>query len=231
MRFQVSVRGILGQGGMGVIRDLNIRAAAVVLRSGGMVAFPTDTVYGLGADAFNESAVKRIFNAKNRDKDHGLPVLISQLGQIKQLVNKLSKPEEKLIKHYWPGALTIVFKRNSKVPNIVSGGSDTIAIRMPSSEVALNLIEEFGGPIVGTSANRTGFAEAVSAEQADSEIGSWLDYLIPSDEICSGTPSTILDMTTSPPRILREGGVKTEEIFDFLGISPPGNQDEPQPVG
>ncbi|MFL2639923.1 MAG: L-threonylcarbamoyladenylate synthase [Dehalococcoidia bacterium] len=213
-----------------MIRDLNIRAAAVVLRSGGMVAFPTDTVYGLGADAFNESAVKRIFSAKNRNKDHGLPVLISQIDQIKQLVNKLSKSEEKLIKHFWPGALTIVFNRHSKVPNIVSGGSDTIAVRMPSSEVALNLIEEFGGPIVGTSANRSGFSEAVSAEQAESEIGTWLDYLIPSDEICSGTPSTILDMTTSPPRILREGGVTAEEIFDFLGISSNDNQDEPQPV-
>lgn len=231
MRSQVSVRGILGQGGLGVIRDLNIRAAAVVLRSGGMVAFPTDTVYGLGADAFNESAVKRIFHAKNRNKDHGLPVLISQLDQIKQLVDKLSKSEEKLIKHFWPGALTIVFNRNPKVPNIVSGGLDTIAIRMPSSEIALNLIEEFGSPIVGTSANRSGFSEAVSAEQAESEIGSWLDYLIPSDEICSGTPSTILDMTTSPPRILREGSVKTEEIFDFLGITSTDNQDEPQPVG
>ena len=102
---------------------------------------------------------------------------------------------------------------------------------MPSSEIALDLIEEFGGPIVGTSANRSGFAEAKSAEEAEKEIGSWLDYIIPSDEICSGTPSTILDITTSPPRILREGGVAASEIFDFLGIASIDNQDEPQPVG
>ena len=214
-----------------MIRDLNIRAAAVVLRSGGMVAFPTDTVYGLGADAFNERAVDRIFSAKNRNRDHGLPVLISHLDQINDLVRKLSKTEKNLIKHFWPGALTIVFARNPKVPNIVSGGLDTIAIRMPSSEIALDLIEEFGGPIVGTSANRSGFSEAKSAEEAEKEIGSWLDYIIPSDEICSGTPSTILDITTSPPRILREGGVSSSEIFDFLGIPSIDNQDEPQPVG
>jgi len=200
-------------------KDAEIRTAAIILKTGGMVAFPTDTVYGLGVDPFNEEAVSRIYKAKNRDEKNGLPILVNEPEQVLILAESIPPTALKLMKKFWPGALTIVLLKNSKVPNIVSGGQNTIAVRMPDNEVALNLIKEFGGPIVGTSANRSGFPEAVSPEDAYEKLGIFLDYAIGNEEISLRPSSTILDLTSPLPRILREGTITEEEIIEFLDIT------------
>lgn len=213
--------------------DLHIRAAAIVLKAGGIVAFPTDTLYGLGADAFNAEAVERIFSAKERDRSHGLPILIGSSGQLSQVAVKVSREAAMLAERFWPGALTLVLHRSPSVPDIVSGGGSTIAVRVPDHPVTLHLIEYAGGPIVGTSANRTGASDAASPEQVEEQLGPWLDYVIHAGSTPEGKPSTIVDMTTPKPQVLREGAVSSEDIFEALKGAPTEEdpQDEAQPVG
>jgi L-threonylcarbamoyladenylate synthase len=196
--------------------ELRIHAAVLVLKAGGIVAYPTDTLYGLGADAFNMEAVERVFAAKGRDRDHGLPVLIADIGQLDQVAVEVSAAALQLARCFWPGALTLVLKRSPQLPAIVSGGAPTVAVRIPNHEVPLALVRQLGNPIIGTSANRTGASDPVTAMEVDEQIGPWLDYIIDVGETPRGEPSTIVDMTGQEPRILREGALPAEEVLDAL---------------
>ena len=212
--------------------DLRIQTAVVMLRAGGVIAFPTDTLYGVGADAFNVEAVERVFTAKGRDREHGLPVLIADSGQICQVAVNVSKAADHLASRFWPGALTLVLRRSPELPAIVSGGVPTVAVRVPAHPIPVRIIRALGNPIVGTSANRAGESDPVTMAEVEEQIGPWLDYVFEDDAFePHGEPSTIVDMTTRRPRVLREGAVTSEEIFHALEeLKAENPRDEPERV-
>ena len=142
--------------------ELQIRAAVVMLKVGGIICFPTDTLYALGADAFNAEAVARVFRAKGRDEDQGLPVLLSDAEQLRQVAIDIPDSAWKLARRYWPGALTMVVRRSPNLPDIVSGGAKTVAVRVPAHPIAREIIRELGRPVIGTSANRTGASDSLT---------------------------------------------------------------------
>ena len=212
--------------------DLRVRAAVVMLRAGGVIAFPTDTLFGVGADAFNVEAVERVFTAKGRDREHGLPVLIADASQIQQVAVNVSKAADHLASKFWPGALTLVLRRSSNLPAIVSGGVETVAVRVPDHPIPARIIRSLGHPIVGTSANRAGASDPVTMAEVEEQIGPWLDYVFEDETFGPrGEPSTIVDMTTRRPRVLREGAVTSEEIFQALEeLKTEDSRDEPERV-
>lgn len=211
---------------------LQLRAAGIILKVGGIVAFPTDTLYGIGVDVFNKGAVERVFLAKGRDRDHGLPVLIGDINELSRVAVDVSPEALTLAQRFWPGALTLVLRRSPDVPEAVSGGAPTVAVRVPAHPVPLHLIQDIGGPIIGTSANHAGGADATTVSEVEEQLGAWLDYVVDAGVAPRGEPSTIVDMTTSRPQILREGALSSAEIFAALEDLPKEDpRDEPQPVG
>ena len=202
--------------------DRKVRAAALLLRVGGIVAYPTDTLYGLGVDAFNAAAVERVFLAKGRARDQGLPVLLADASQLELVATNVSHQAMRLAEHFWPGALTIVLRRSPDLPAVVSGGAPTVAVRVPNHEVPVRLVRELDSPITGTSANKTGAADPVSVEEVEAQLGPWLDYIIDLGPAPQGEASTIVDMSNARPRILREGAISTSAILEALNSAAGG---------
>lgn len=199
--------------------DNVIKEASAILKSGGIVVFPTDTVYGIGCDLFNSQAVEKIYKAKGRAFNKPLPALVSSLDQAFMIAESPPKAFEKLAKKFWPGALTIVVKAKASVPKIVTSGGDTIGIRMPNHPIALKLISEFGAPLATTSANKSGESEPTTAEEVLERIGSKMDLvdlIIDGGKTISGVPSTVVDITVSTPRIIRRGGISEVELMDVI---------------
>jgi len=190
----------------------NIKKCAEIIRRGGLVAFPTETVYGLGADAFNEDACRRVYEAKGRPSDNPLIVHIARASDIGQLTPRLSEDIVKLIDNFWPGPLTIVVKKKDTISRTVSGGLDTVAVRLPDSEATRALINWAGTPIVGPSANTSGKAEHVLHD-----LDGRIDAIIDEGDCRVGIESTVLDMTGDVPTILRPGIVTKENIEAALG--------------
>ena len=158
-----------------------------------------------------------MFRAKGRDREHGLPVLLADAGQLSQVAINVPRSAELLASRFWPGALTMVLRRSPDLPAIVSGGAPTVAVRVPAHPIPIRLIRELGNPIVGTSANRSGERDPVTMAEVEAQIGPWLDYVFSDDAAAPhGEPSTIVDLTTRRPRILREGAVSTADIFRTL---------------
>ncbi len=201
-------------------RFLESLAAAVVreveqgieaLRKGGVVAYPTDTVYGLGAALLDDAAVQRVIDAKGRAESMGLPLLLSRADMLAPIVKEVDATAAALIERFWPGALTLVMTKSAAVSDLVSGGRDTVAVRVPDHPVPRALSDGLGGPIIGTSANRSGSAPASSAAQVREQLDGAVDLVI--DGLPSlGVQSTILDLTGPAPRVLRSGAVSLEEI-------------------
>ena len=182
-----------------------------VLRRGGVVAYPTDTVYGLGAGLSDDMAVQRVINAKGRAESMGLPLLLSRADMLTPIVREEHPAAKALMERFWPGALTLVMTKSALVSNLVSGGRSSVAVRVPNHPVPRALSEGVGGPIIGTSANRTGVMPASSAVQVREQLDGAVDLVI--DGFSSlGVQSTILDLTGSAPRVLRFGSVSLEEI-------------------
>lgn len=194
-----------------------IREAADVLRKGGLVVFPTETVYGLGADALNPEAVKRVFEAKGRPPDNPLIVHIADRHQLIDLADEVPEKGQRLAKEFWPGPLTLVVKRTFLVPDIVTAGLDTVAIRMPDHPVALALIEEFEGGIVGPSANLSGKPSPTSAQHVMDDLKGRVDVVLNAGPSEIGIESTVLDVTVDPPVILRLGSLHKESLEDIIG--------------
>lgn len=194
-----------------------IRYAAQVLKDGGLVAFPTETVYGLGANALNQSAVERIFAAKGRPSDNPLIVHIADAEALSELVGNIPPEAALLIDKLWPGPLTLVMNKSSKVPEIITAGLDTVAVRMPSHPIALALIKESGLPVAAPSANTSGKPSPTSAEHVIEDLKGKVDVIIDGDTSDVGVESTVLDITENPPVILRPGGVTPEQIGQLLG--------------
>lgn len=194
-----------------------IRIAAEVIRKGGLVAFPTETVYGLGADALNESAVKKIYLAKNRPMDNPIIVHVAEKSEVYKLAKKVPEIAEKLMNTFWPGPLTIVLEASEIVPKITSGGLKTVAIRMPKHKVALELIRLSETPIAAPSANLAGKPSPTSAEHVIRDLYGRIDVIIDAGSTAVGLESTVLDLTTDIPQILRPGGVTYEDLKRVLG--------------
>lgn len=200
-----------------------IKYAAAVVRAGGVVAFPTETVYGLAADAFNPEAVQKVFAAKERPQDNPLIVHIATPRDIILVARKPSKKTEALIRRFWPGPLTLILAKRKRLPDIVSGCSKTVAVRMPDHKIALALIRAAKTPIVGPSANLSGRPSPTRAEDVALDLGGRIDLIIDGGRTELGIESTVLDMTVSPPAILRYGAVSVEEIESCIGrIALPG---------
>ncbi|MBU2638822.1 MAG: threonylcarbamoyl-AMP synthase [Nanoarchaeota archaeon] len=193
-----------------------IKQAALIIKEGGLVAFPTETVYGLGADAFNAKAVEKIFIAKGRPANKALIAHIADIRDAYKLAAEVPKEAELLMKKFWPGPLTIVLKKSKIVPDATSAGMDTIAIRMPANKIALALIKEAKTPIAAPSANLSGMPSPVNAAQVIENLSGKIDVIIDSGKTDLGVASTVLDMTVSPLVILRQGALAKEDIEKAL---------------
>lgn len=193
-----------------------INFAAEVLKNGGIVAFPTETVYGLGANALDEGSVKKIFEAKGRPSDNPLIVHISRFDDIFSLVKEVPKRAEEIIEKFCPGPLTIILDKSDSVPLVTSGGLNTVAIRIPNNKIALELIKMAGVPIAAPSANISGSPSPTCAEHVIHDLNGRVDIII--DGGCSsiGLESTVLDLSRDIPMILRPGGVTLEQLKDAL---------------
>jgi L-threonylcarbamoyladenylate synthase len=198
--------------------DPAVLAKAVdVLRSGGLVAFPTETVYGLGGDASNPVAIKKIYSAKGRPRNHPLIVHLRTFSQAREWAREVPPSAERLARRYWPGPLTLVFKRAPGVDELVTGGQDTIALRVPSHPMAQALLEAFGGGIAAPSANRFGRVSATTAEHVRSEFGSAVDCVLDGGAADVGIESTIVDVSGTHAALLRPGSITAHEIEATLG--------------
>ncbi len=193
--------------------------AAAILRGGGLVAFPTETVYGLGADAANPDALRRLYDVKRRPIDH--PVIV-HLGEPRRLDDWALDPPDaarKLAATYWPGPLTIVVRRSSRVPDEVTGGRDTVGLRVPDHPLALRLLRAFGGGLAAPSANRFGRVSQTTADDARADLGDDVDLVLDGGPCTVGVESSIVDCSGRSPAILRLGGVGPERIESSLGTS------------
>ena len=196
--------------------DIIARAAAV-LRRGGLVAFPTETVYGLGADALNPRAVARIFAVKGRPADNPLIVHIAWKEQLREVARAIPESAWRLAEHFWPGPLTFVLPRHEQVPLETTGGLETVAVRMPDSAIALALIRALGRPIAAPSANLSGRPSPTAAEHVYEDLCGRIELILDGGPTRIGVESTVLDLTTTPPTILRPGGVSPEQLRPILG--------------
>lgn len=197
-----------------------IRDAAGHLRRGGLVAFPTETVYGLGADAFNEAAVRRVFELKGRPPSNPLIVHVTGRDMARRVVSQWPDAAETLTRELWPGPLTLVLPKAEDLPAIVTAGGPTAAVRAPDHPAALALLFEFGGPLVGPSANPSGRVSPTRAEHVR-EAFAESDVMVLDGGACpAGIESTVLDLTGQTPRILRRGVIGPHRIAEVLGVDP-----------
>lgn len=197
--------------------DLIERAAGILI-SGGVIGYPTETVYGIGCSAFDAEAVERIIRLKNRDHSKAMILIASDTVQVRELVTTIPENAEKLIENFWPGPLTLVFESSSRLKDFVFGTTKTVAIRIPDSVLCLELIKETGFPIVSTSANISGQPDSTTADQVVELFGSQLDLIIDGGPTPEKIPSTVVDITHAPPRIVRKGAITPLEINTVLEI-------------
>lgn len=197
-----------------------IARAVWTLRRGGLVAFPTETVYGLGADATKPQAVARIFAAKGRPADHPLIVHLPGLERLERFARKVPKLAFKLAERFWPGPLTLVLPRAPGVSELVTGGQDTVAVRVPAHPQALALLKAFGEGVAAPSANRFGRVSPTTAAHVREELGEAVDYLLDGGPCPLGIESTILDLSTERPKLLRLGAVTRSALAEVLGELP-----------
>jgi L-threonylcarbamoyladenylate synthase len=195
-----------------------ISLAAGFIRRGGLVAFPTETVYGLGADALNADAVLRLFEAKRRPLDNPPIVHVSEVKDLRRLVKEIPSEAEVLMKEFWPGPLTLIFKRSDLVPSVTVAGLGTVAVRIPRHEVTLALIRACGCPVAAPSANLAGKPSPTSAGHVLDDLDGRIDVVVDAGPTLVGVESTVLDLTVSPPLVLRPGGTSLEALKEVLGV-------------
>ncbi len=193
-----------------------IKIAAQIIQKGGLVAFPTETVYGLGADALNPAAVLALFEAKKRPLDNPPIVHVANASEVCRLVQAVPKKAELLMKTFWPGPLTLVFKRSNIVPDVTVAGLDTVAVRMPNHRVALALIKQSGLPIAAPSANLAGKPSPTTAGHVYEDLNGRIDAILDGGPTSIGLESTVVDLTVDPPMVLRPGGTSFEALKKVL---------------
>ena len=197
-----------------------VTRAANILNSGGLIAFPTETVYGLGADASNPDAVAKIFAAKGRPADHPLIVHVGSAAQLGDWATGIPPEAYDLANKFWPGPLTLILQRSDTVPDAVTGGQDTVGLRVPNHPTALSLLKAFGGGIAAPSANRFGRISPTTAQHVRDELGNAVDVILDGGACEVGLESTILDLSGDRARVLRPGGIAVSALAEVLGYTP-----------
>ncbi len=200
-----------------MMKEEAIRQAAEIIRKGGIVAFPTETVYGLGADAFNSMAVARIFEVKQRPTFDPLIVHVARKRDVEKFVREIPAQAIKLMERFWPGPLTVVLNKREEVLEMVTAGLPTVAVRMPNHPVALELIQVSGCPIAAPSANPFGYVSPTTAEHVRDQLGDQVDFILEGGPCEVGLESTIVSFAGERPVLLRPGGVPLEEIESVIG--------------
>lgn len=195
----------------------SIAEAGAIIRAGGLVGMPTETVYGLGADALNERAVLSIFAAKNRPADNPLIVHVASLEEITPLVREIPDAAKRLMEAFWPGPMTLILPKADCIPTAVSAGLDTVGIRMPDSEAARALIRAAGTPIAAPSANRSGKPSPTTAQHVLEDMDGRIEMILDGGACAVGVESSVIDVTGETPIILRPGGITPEMVESVLG--------------
>ena len=188
---------------------MSIEKAADTLRSGGVVAFPTDTVYGIGVDPFQPEAIQKLYTIKGRPRDKPIPILVGSYQDVENVAQNLPKIFFQLIKQFWPGALTLIVEAKG-LPTQITAGGKTVGLRMPNHPIALKMLRCFAGPIATTSANKSNKAPTTSKLQIERELGSLVDLIVDGGETNTGTSSTVIDLIETPPKVLRQGEIFIE---------------------
>jgi L-threonylcarbamoyladenylate synthase len=196
-----------------------IRQAVDALHGGGLVAFPTDTLYALGANALSADAIERVHTVKGRHQGKPLSVLVPSVEAIDALGVSLSDPVRNLMLRFWPGALTVIVKSSNQFPAALSGAIGTVGLRIPGGAVARALLAAFGGPIIGTSANKAGGPDPGDAKTVQRAIGGQIDLILDGGRVALGVPSTVLDCSVEPARLLREGAVPRSRLAAHIAIA------------
>ena len=199
------------------IDEAQIRRAGEILRGGGLVAFPTETVYGLGGDAFNPESSRKIYAAKGRPSDNPLIVHICRIEDLERVAAKVTPEARRLAAAFWPGPLTIILPKRPELPHETTGGLDTVAVRFPSNRIAQAMISAGGGFIAAPSANRSGRPSPTLAQYCREDLDGRVDMIIDGGQVGLGLESTIIDLTDSTPVILRPGFVTWEKLQEVLG--------------
>ncbi len=194
-----------------------LEEAGKILKEGGLVAFPTETVYGLGADGLNQEASKKIYAAKGRPSDNPLIIHITNMKDLEKIVEEIPQAARIVAEKYWPGPLTMIFKKADCVPYGTTGGLDTVAVRMPSDEVAGAVIDAGGGYIAAPSANTSGRPSPTTAAHVKEDLDGKIDMILDGGPVDIGVESSILDVTVDPPMILRPGAITKEMLEDLIG--------------
>ena len=202
---------------MPIARDEDVARAAEILRRGGVVAFPTETVYGLGVDALNPQAVARVFAIKRRPPDHPLIVHLPDVAYLKDWASDIPRAAYRLAEKFWPGPLTLILKRAARVPDSVTGGQDSVGLRVPGHPLALALLEKFGGAVAAPSANRFGHVSPTRAEHVLEELGNEVDMILDGGPCQIGLESTIVSLLEARPLILRPGIISRSMLAEALG--------------
>lgn len=200
-----------------ILSEKDIQAAAKILKSGGIVAIPTETVYGLAANALNESTIKKIFEAKGRPSDNPLIVHISSINEIYSLVSEFPDKAQKLADAFWPGPLTIILKKSATIPEIISGGLNTVAIRLPAHPITRKIIKAAGFPLAAPSANLSGSPSPTKASHVIGDLSGKIDAVVDAGTCAIGLESTVISLCTKVPRVLRPGAVTIEQLRAVLG--------------
>jgi L-threonylcarbamoyladenylate synthase len=193
-----------------------IQRARRLLRSGQVVVFPTDTVYGVGAHAFQTEAVAGLYAAKNRPTTKAIPTLVAQIEDVARVARTVPAVAWRLAERFWPGGLTLVLPGAKKVPSIVTAGGDSVAVRCPDHPVPLALINAAGVPLAATSANLSGQPSPASVRQVLAQLAGRVPLIIDGGDCPGGVPSTVVDLSVSPPRLLRAGAIPVEAMRDLL---------------
>lgn len=199
------------------IKDEELKEAASILRSGGLVAFPTETVYGLGGNALDEDAARKIYAAKGRPSDNPLIAHVSCVEEVEPLVKEIPEAGRKLMEAFWPGPLTMIFPKSEKVPYGTTGGLDTVAIRMPDDPVANQLIALAGVPVAAPSANTSGRPSPTTADHVWQDMNGRIEMIIDGGPVGIGVESTIVDVSSAVPAVLRPGAITMEMLAEVLG--------------
>lgn len=195
----------------------DIAKAKAILDSGGLVAIPTETVYGLAGNAFNEESVSKIFEAKNRPSFDPLIVHTNSLDKIRSFTINIPKEAEKLAERYWPGPLTLLLEKTALVPDLTTSGLDSVACRIPSHPITLELLSVLDYPLAAPSANPFGYVSPTTAEHVNQQLGDRIDYILDGGSATVGIESTIVSFAELEPKVLRLGGLSVEDVEDEIG--------------